>query len=232
MNLRKRITLLIIALFMLSGMNLSSYAQEDGTNDFQYLESVLDENYDFLKKINRIVKEYPDFSYEYEIVDGEVKNVTVEGVDFELDKKRLEVLLLDLKTNRNEIKNKENRIGVFYSVDENARYKEGQEELQRKLLGSLEYPDGAENWGVEGTIFVKMVVDEKGEIVYATTSSDVNTSIDRYITDLENKVMEAVKLTSGEWIPGKIDGVAVPSFVTVPVTFKVKTDPTLPGPIY
>jgi hypothetical protein len=232
MSLKQSLTIALIACFLTSGISFTGFSQQNGTKEFQYLESVLDENYAFLKKINRIIKEYPDFSYEYEIIDGEVKNVTVKGVDYELDKKRLEVLLLDLKSNRNEIKNKESRIGVFYAPDQQARFKNGQEELQRKLLGSLEYPEGAENWGVEGTIFVKMVVDENGEIPYATTSSDVNTSIESYITDLENKVIEAVKLTSGQWIPGKVDGVAVPSFVTLPVTFKLETHPTLPAPIY
>jgi hypothetical protein len=87
------------------------------------------------------------------------------------------------------------------------------------------------NWGVEGTIFVKFVVDENGENPFATTASNIETSMDRYLEDLERQAVEAVKATSGDWEPGKVNGVEVASMAVVPITFEFETHPSLPAAI-
>lgn len=191
------------------------------------MEKIQDENMDYVRQIAKIVKDYPAFSYSYEIEDGEVVDVNVTGVEDVIDKKKLEVMLFDLKSNKNMIKNKPNRIGVFYSVDEPAEYA-GEDELDRVIQSNLKYPEGAKDWGVEGTIFVKFVVDENGEIPFATTSSNVETSIERYLKDLRKQAVSAIKATSGNWEPGTVDGVEVASFAVVPVTFDFEKNPSIP----
>jgi len=192
------------------------------------LEELQDKNMDYLKQIHKIINDYPAFSYTYTIDDGEVEDVTVTGVEHDVDRKKLEVMLFDLKSNKNMMKAKANRIGVFYSVDEDAEYKGGRDDLQDKILNNMEYPEGAKDWGLEGTIFVKFVVDEDGNIPFATTSSDIETSMENYLTDLENQAVDAVKATSGEWEPGEVENVDVPSMAVVPVTFDFQKDPSLP----
>lgn len=192
------------------------------------LEEIQDRNMDYLDQINEIIKDYPAFSYSYKMENGELSDVVVSGVESEVDTKRLEVALFDLKSNKNMIKNKANRIGVFYSVDQQPEYNGGEEALNDALVNNLKFPEEAKNWGVEGTIYVKFVVDENGEIPFATTSSNIETSIDSHLTDLEEQAVSAVKATSGDWEPGKISGVAVAALSVVPVTFDFEKSPAVP----
>ncbi|MEX2513376.1 MAG: hypothetical protein WD398_10765 [Cyclobacteriaceae bacterium] len=76
---------------------------------------------------------------------------------------------------------------------------------------------------------LEFVVDENGEIPFATTSSNVETSVDRYLDDLEEQAISAVKATSGDWEPGKVSGVNVASLAVVPVTFDFEKNPALPA---
>lgn len=221
-SVEKLVTLVLI---LFSFAMVTSNAQERVSNDFSEIEYIQDENMEYLKKIYKIIDDYPSFTYTYKLEDGMVKNVSVTGVENELDKKRLEVVLFDLKSNKNMLKSKANRMGVFYSVDKEPHYKQGQEALHNELHENLKYPEGAKDWGVEGTVFVKFVVDEDGRIPFATTADDIETSVDVYVDDLERQAVSAIKATSGNWEPGKINGVSVPSLVVVPVTFDLKKNP-------
>jgi TonB family protein len=205
----------------------NAYGQYNGSGDYQAMEMIYDENMDYTKQIQRIVKDYPSFSYSYNLENGEVKSVTVSGVEDEMDKKRLEVVLYDLKSNENMIKNKSNRIGVFYSVDQKPKYTNGNSALQDDILNNLKYPEEAENWGVEGTLYVRFVVDEEGNIPFANVSEDIETPIETYVKDLEEQAVEAVKATSGQWEPGKVNDVEVPTMVVLPVTFDFQQYPTI-----
>jgi len=214
--------LMIATLIAVPGVN----AQES-TNSAD-IEKLQDENMDYLKQVYKIINDYPAFSYTYSYDNGMVEDVVVTGVESSIDRKRLDVMLFDLKSNQNMLKAHANRIGVFYSVDEQPEYKNGRDELQNKILNNLEYPENAKNWGVEGTVYVKFVVDENGEIPFATTTSDVETSIERYAESLEEQAVEAVKATSGNWEPGEIENVQVASLAIVPITFDFQKDPSLP----
>ena len=209
--------------------SLNAQEMNKDKESFQQLEKIQDENMDYLKEIYRITKNYPDFSYNYTFdEDGSLKDVTVTGVENEMDRKRLEVVLFDLKSNRNQIKNKQNRIGVFYTVDKTAKPKMGDEQLRSEILKNLTYPEDAIDWGVEGTIYVKFVVDENGKIPFITTDEDVNSKQSYYVKELEKQAIDAVMTTSGEWTPAQVDGVNVASLAMVPVTFEFKADPDLP----
>lgn len=214
--------LMIATLIAVPGVN----AQESKKS--ADIEKIQDENMDYLKQVYKIINDYPAFSYTCSYDDGMVEDVVVTGVDKSIDRKRLEVMLFDLKSNQNMLKAHANRIGVFYSVDEQPVYKNGRDELQDKILNNLDYPENAKDWGVEGTVYVKFVVDENGEIPFATTSSDVETSIDRYAESLEEQAVEAVKATSGNWKPGEIENIEVASLAIVPITFDFQKDPSLP----
>ncbi len=226
----QRITILSVLciFFMFLSAGISVNAQEDGTKKYQELEQLQDENMDYLKKIYKITKDYPAFSYKYKLEDGEVKNVKVTGVENELDKKRLEVILFDLKSNKNKMKNTQNRIGVFYSVDKEARPEEGREELMNDIRANLEFPEQAKEYGVEGIVYVKFVVDENGKIPFITAHEDIEATSDSFVKDLRKEAIAAVKKTSGEWEPAKVDGVDVASLAVVPIRFDFRKDPTIP----
>jgi TonB family protein len=184
---------------------------------------------DYMVQINEIVKNYPAFSYSYKMEDGKVQDVQVTGVDNDIDRKKLEVVLFDLKSNRNKMKSTANRVGVFYSVDDEAEFEGGEEALRTQIVSNLKYPESAKNWGMEGTIFVKFVVNENGEIPFATTSSNIETSVERYLEDLEEQAIKAIKATSGEWEPAEVENVEVASLSVLPITFDFEKNPTLPA---
>ncbi len=230
-NLLKKTTCksLLIALIFLP-LSVSLEAQEE--KSYLNLEEIEDENIEILHRIYRITRDYPAFSYEYEYEDGELKNVVVHGVDEDMDRKKLSVMLMDLKANKNLIKNKENRIGVYYSVDQEAKPVGGEEEFRSEIQEEIVYPEQVENWGVEGTLFAMVVVDEEGEIPFVAINEDIETSREDLLNDLKQQVVTAIKETSGEWDPAKVEGVKVASLVVVPVQFDLQAHPFLPGFIY
>ena len=63
--------LVIISLVMMNSIR----AQDTKTTDsFATLEAMQDANMNYLKEIYRIIKNYPQFSYEYTMENGEVKD--------------------------------------------------------------------------------------------------------------------------------------------------------------
>ena len=222
-----KLSVILLIVFSLPG--LSTYAQQTKSMSLSELEKLEDENMDYLKQVYKVVKDYPAFSYTYSMEDNQVQNVTVTGIYSDIERKRLEVILFDLKSKKNMLKNKANRVGVFYSVDEPAAYNGGRDELEREIRNNLEYPFDAKNWGVEGTIFVKFVVDTNGEIPFATADSNIETSMEMYLEDLQEQAVSAVKATSGEWEPASVEGVEVASLAVVPVTFDIEKHPSLPA---
>ena len=218
----------VVLLMMIFSLIVSTASAQDDMNASQ-VEEVQKQNMEYLDQIHEIIKDYPAFAYTYDMKNGEVQDVTVTGVKRTIDKKRLEVLLFDLKSNKNMIRNKANQIGVFYSVDEAPEYKDGRDKLQEDLLGNLTYPEDVKDWGLEGTVFVKFVVDENGEIPFATTATNIEPTVDVYLEELRQQAVEAIKATSGNWEPGKIDGEEVSSLAVVPVTFDFRKNPTLPA---
>ena len=217
--------LLLLTFSMLMAGNVN--AQKYDLNTSSDLELLEQKNMDYMKQIDKIIKDYPGFEYNYTFEDGKLKNVTVTGVDNVIDRKRLEVILFDLKSNENALKGKTNSMGVFYTVDNEPRYKGGEDALENTLQSNLKYPEDAQNWGVEGTIYVKFVVDENGNVPFATTSEVLNSKKERYVKELEKQAVKAVKATSGNWVPGKVDGVKVASLAVVPIKFDNQLTPGL-----
>lgn len=229
LNRIKLISGLVTALILLILFSPLQAQQKGESLSESELERLEDRNMNYLIQINEIVKNYPAFSYSYKMDDGKLQDVVVTGVDNDMDRKKLEVVLFDLKSNRNKMKTTANRMGVFYSVDEEAEFKGGEEALKTSVLSNLEYPHEAKNWGLEGTIFIKFVVDENGSIPFATTSSNIDTSVEMYLEDLEQQAISALKATSGDWEPAAIDNVQVASLSVLPITFDFEKNPTLPS---
>lgn len=219
-------TFLITCALVLSGAVFTASAQ-NGTimNSGNDMGDMKDQYMDYVQQISEISETYPVFSYKYVMKDGKLNTVVITALDDEIDRKRLEVVLFDLNDKRNMIDTKANRIGVFYDVDSHARYAKGEIALKNELLNHLQYPKGAKNWGVEGTIYVKIVVDDEGNIPFATTSTNIETSADSYLDDLREQAVDAVKETSGDWEPAEVEGVEVASLAVVPVKFELMENP-------
>lgn len=198
-------------------------------NDYGKLEKTQDEIEKTQIEIYSIVQNHPDFTYSYDRKDNTITAVNIEGVSSAQDERRLETHLLRLAELRDEIKNQSNRVGVFYVTEQPPKPKKGYDELYDNLYDNIEYPENAEDTGLEGNVYVKFVVDHKGNVenVIATTNLDPKASEHFASDELIKEAKEAVKSTSGQWEPAKIGDVAVAQWVVLPVMFRIEEPPAL-----
>jgi TonB family protein len=218
-----------IAHAFLLGMLMSLSGSIALAQNYRDLEDMQDENMIYYTEIYRILDDYPDFKYRCVYSNGEVEKVIVENVDNEMDRKRLELLIYDLKKNQEKLRNIPTRTGVYYSVDEMAEPAEGYNTFYSELYNNLEYPEEAKEWGAEGTVFVKFIIDSKGQIPYMTADADIESASGQYVKDLEQAAEQAVMATSGEWKPAEVNDVPVASWAVIPVVFKVELTPGMPA---
>ncbi|HYX09920.1 MAG TPA: energy transducer TonB [Bacteroidales bacterium] len=199
------------------------------SGDFRTLEQLEDRSEDIYMKIYSILSDYPDFSYKYVYNNGKITDVEINGVENQVVKSRLKVLLYDLKKNKKAMLGLPSRTGIYYSVDKEPEPKNGYRAFYEQLNNNLVYPQDAKDAGVEGTVYVKFVVNANGEIPYAVGSEDIKSPFDNYVNDMKKEAVKAVKATSGDWQPGMVNGVAVSTWVVIPVYFNFKKNPTLPA---
>ena len=80
------------------------------------------------------------------------------------------------------------------------------------LQERVEYPDMARQAGVEGTVFVQFVVDERGRVLDPVAIRSPNDLLSR-------AAIEAVRTC--EFVPGRQRGVPVRVRFTIPVKFQL-----------
>jgi Ca-activated chloride channel homolog len=101
---------------------------------------------------------------------------------------------------------------VFCFVEQMPMFQGGDiAQFQQYVQTHLEYPKEAIEAAIQGTVFVKFVIDENGNI----TDVEVIRSIDKLLDDA---ALKAVK-SSPKWIPGKQRGKPVKVTFTIPVRF-------------
>jgi TonB family protein len=81
-----------------------------------------------------------------------------------------------------------------------------------QLASNIKYPEAAKKEGKMGTVFVKAVVDENGDIESAEVEKGVS-------EELNAAAVEAVKTT--KFLPGVKNGENVKAEVTIPIKFKL-----------
>ncbi len=102
---------------------------------------------------------------------------------------------------------------IFVAVEEQAEFPGGQKELMQWIRTNLRYPDDARENNIEGRVVVKLVIEKDGRVTNVKVVKGVR-------EDLDN---EAVRLCESmpRWSPGKNNGIAVRSYFTLPVTFRL-----------
>ncbi len=83
---------------------------------------------------------------------------------------------------------------------------------------NIQYPEEARKNGVEGRVFVEIVIDESGAVAEARVKKGIGGGCDE----------EAIRVVSEspKWQPGKVDGKAVATRLILPVTFVLGDQPT------
>jgi periplasmic protein TonB len=103
-------------------------------------------------------------------------------------------------------------IHVF--VEEMPEYPGGEEALRIELAKMTVYPRLAQEAGIEGKVFVRFVVTEKGAVEQVSIARKVDPLLDE-------EAVRVVKLLS-KWKPGKQGGNPVNVWYTVPITFQLQ----------
>ena len=102
---------------------------------------------------------------------------------------------------------------IFVAVEQPAQFPGGQAALMKWLGNNIRYPEAAQQNDIQGRVIVKFVVEKDGSIGQAQVVRGVD-------KDLDREALRVVKKMPS-WQPGKNNGVAVRSYFTLPVTFKL-----------
>ena len=103
---------------------------------------------------------------------------------------------------------------IFVAVEQQAEFPGGQAALMKWLSNNIRYPEAAQQNDIQGRVIVKFVVEKDGSIGAASIVKGVD-------KDLDREALRVVKKMP-KWQPGKNNGVAVRSYLNLPVTFKLQ----------
>ena len=99
---------------------------------------------------------------------------------------------------------------MFEAVEQPATFKGN---VNKWLATHINYPPAAADAGIQGRVTVRFIVNKDGSVTDVT----VLKGVDR---DLDKEAVRAVK-SMPKWQPGKNNGVAVRSYFTLPVVFRL-----------
>lgn len=98
-------------------------------------------------------------------------------------------------------------------ADMQPSYPGGMEALAKVLGENMKYPEEAHDKGIEGKVFVSMMVMEDGSLANVEVVKGIGAGCDA-------EAMRIIKLT-GRWNPGKQAGNVTPMKIVLPVTFSM-----------
>lgn len=104
--------------------------------------------------------------------------------------------------------------GVYSRAEVMPMYPGGEEALRKFVEDNVEYPEDAVQEGNEGEVKVVFTINENGKVSNAKVMSD---NVD---TQLEQEAKDAVARMPA-WTPGKVNGKAVKTRLTLPITYKI-----------
>lgn len=100
---------------------------------------------------------------------------------------------------------------IFLIVDDMPEYPGGESALRNFIANEIRYPDVASKNGIQGKVYVNLVVEKDGHVGRIKIARGVDPSLDR----------EALRVVGSlpKWIPGKQKGIPVAVSYTVPINF-------------
>lgn len=100
---------------------------------------------------------------------------------------------------------------VFFIVEDMPEFPGGEAALRRFIANSINYPQIAQENGIQGRVYIQFVVDRDGSITNASVARGVDPSLDK----------EALRVVNSlpKWKPGMQRGKPVKVSYTVPINF-------------
>ncbi len=103
---------------------------------------------------------------------------------------------------------------IFLIVEEMPEFPGGETGLRKYIAENVRYPEMAKENDIQGTVYVRFVVDEKGKVT--------NVELLRGVDPLLDKEALRVVQSLPSWKPGKQRGKAVKVSHSVPIKFALK----------
>ena len=103
---------------------------------------------------------------------------------------------------------------IFTAMETMPVYIGGEKALMEFLHSHLIYPKEAADKGIEGTVYIEFVVNEDGTIEKVSVVRSL-------FKVLDEEALRVIKLSSGNWTPGKQKGKMVKASMIIPVRFKL-----------
>ncbi len=106
---------------------------------------------------------------------------------------------------------------VYNKAEVDPSFRGGEKALMTYLRDNLRYPKAAEDKGIEGTVFVNFIVDEKGYVREVMASDVIGDDADQLLTN------EAVRVVTSmpAWVAGRQHGKDVDVNFSIPITFEL-----------
>ena len=82
------------------------------------------------------------------------------------------------------------------------------------VMNNIMYPNEAKEYGIQGIVYIKFTIDEKGKVNDAGIISSPDTILSKEVIRLVN--------TMPAWTPAVKDGQPVPFSYTMPISFKLE----------
>lgn len=102
----------------------------------------------------------------------------------------------------------------YVAVEQMPQFPGGDAELLSFIAKNLHYPIIAQENGIQGKVYIRFVVSKNGMVQDVV----ILRSLDPYC---DKEAVRVIKMLP-KWIPGRQNGVNVPVFYTVPITFKLQ----------
>lgn len=101
----------------------------------------------------------------------------------------------------------------FTGVDQQPEFPGGSAALMEYLIGNVKYPKAAREAKVEGTVYVAFTITSAGKVTDVGVKRGVR-------TDLDEESLRVVRAMP-DWKPGTVDGKAVNTSLTLPISFRL-----------
>lgn len=110
-------------------------------------------------------------------------------------------------------KMKPNADGVYQIVEEMPSFPGGDQKLMEYIANNINYPQEARDKGIEGRVFIRMVIEKDGSVS--------NVKLLRGIGGGCDEEAERVIKSMPKWKPGMMKGEPVPVSYQIPINFKL-----------
>ncbi len=101
---------------------------------------------------------------------------------------------------------------LFYIVEKMPTFNGNNKLLEKFITNNLRYPDKARESGIEGTVYIELVIDIDGSVIDIKVLRGV-------LPELDNEAIRLIKLTNKMWTPGKQQGKKVKVRKVLPIKF-------------